>query len=89
MLMWEKPKRMEEEALLGKDTVIKTKVCIKQLESPAFFYYAYDLHPPTSYVSCTKGSLNKSNKHGSMSKKWLRKLVDTLKKYMGHFFTLR
>lgn len=67
MLMWEKLKRMEEEPLSVKDTVIKIKVYIKQLEGPAFFNAAYDLHPSTSYVFCTKGSLNKSNKNNSMS----------------------
>lgn len=36
MLMWEKLKRMEEEPLSHKDIVIKTKVYIKQLESPTF-----------------------------------------------------
>lgn len=62
MLMWEKLKRKEEEPLSGKDIVIKAKVYIKQFESPAFFN-VYDLHPSISYVSCTKGSLNKSNKN--------------------------
>lgn len=69
MLMWEKLKRMEEEPLSDKDTIIKAKVYIKQLESPTFFNAAYDLHPSISYVSCNKGSLNKSNKNKSMSKK--------------------
>lgn len=67
MLMWEKLKRMEEEPLSGKDTVIKIKVYIKQLESLAFCNAAYNLCPSTSYVFCTKDSLNKSNKNNSMS----------------------
>lgn len=88
MLMWERLKRMEEEPLSGKDTVIKAKVHIKQLESPAFFNAAYDLHPSASYVSSTKGSLNKSNKNNSMSKKWLRQLLLICKKYTrGTFWT--
>lgn len=75
MLMWEKLKSMEEEPLSGKDIVIKAKVYIKQLERPAFFNAAHDLHPSTSDVSRTKGSLNKSDKNNSVSKEWLRQLL--------------
>lgn len=80
--MWEKLKRKEEETLSGKDTVIKAKVYIKQLEGPAFFNAAYDLHPSTSHASCTKGSLNKNNKNNSMSKKMAQATVVMLKKYI-------